>query len=315
MKTNLKKIITNSLFGFMLLFSCFYMYDFYKCLSGFIANGFREPLNMLPMILSFLLPVICFFYLFYDFYVKSVHRVAKIVISAIVILYAILCLVFIFMNIGLYASNNRFGVYDALPSIIVHFPYDMIIVHFGIIAAFVFNIVLEFIKGTKCEAFVGKLKNYGFFKLHIAEYIALCVLGIVVFVFFGSGITAIFTSFSNVFYNYRYIFLILWVLFIPITNLLFFVFKPERLSLPFKAKIAVISSGIGVNVLFGALLLIFELTYPDFIVHIGKPLFLIAFSVSLPIEMGVILGIMALGTIAMITKLIILLIKKRQDSI
>jgi hypothetical protein len=50
-------------------------------------------------------------------------------------------------------------------------------------------------------------------------------------------------------------------------------------------------------------------------VHIGKPLFLIAFSVSLPIEMGVILGIMALGTVIMITKLIILLVKKRQDSI
>jgi hypothetical protein len=312
MKTNLKGIIKNTLFGFMLLFSCFYMYDFYKCLSGFIANGFREPLTMLPMILSFLLPVACFFYLFYDFYVKSVHRVAKIVISAFIILYAILCLVFIFMNIGLYASNNRFGVYDALPSIIVHFPYDMIIVHFGIIALFVFNIVLEFINGTKCKSFVDSLKSYGFFKLHIAEYIALCILGIVVFVFSGSGVTAIFTSFSNAFYNYRYIFLLLWVLFIPMMNLLFLVFKPERLNLPFKAKIAIISSGIGINLLFGALLLIFERTYPDFIVHIGKPLFLIAFSVSLPIEMCVILGIMALGTILMITMLILTIVKNRK---
>lgn len=312
MKTNLKGIITNTLFGFMLLFSCFYMYDFYKCLSGFIANGFREPLTMLPMILSFLLPVACFFYLFYDFYVKSVHRVAKIVISAFIILYAILCLVFIFMNIGLYASNNRFGVYDALPSIIVHFPYDMIIVHFGIIALFVFNIVLEFINGTKCKSFVDSLKSYGFFKLHIAEFIALCVLGIVVFVFSGSGVTAIFTSFSNAFYNYRYIFLVLWVLFVPMMNLLFLVFKPERLNLPFKAKIAIILSGIGTNLLFGALLLIFELTYPDFIVHIGKPLFLIAFSVSLPIEMGVILGIMALGTVIMITRLILTIVKSRK---
>jgi hypothetical protein len=172
--------------------------------------------------------------------------------------------------------------------------------------------VLEFINGTKCKSFVDSLKKYGFFKLHIAEYIALCVLGIVVFVFSGSGVTAIFTSFSNAFYNYRYIFLVLWVLFVPMMNLLFLVFKPERLNLPFKAKIAIILSGIGINLLFGALLLVFERTYPDFIVHIGKPLFLIAFSVSLPIEMGVILGIMALGTVIMITRLILTIVKNRK---
>jgi hypothetical protein len=60
------------------------------------------------------------------------------------------------------------------------------------------------------------------------------------------------------------------------------------------------------------LFLLLELTYPDFIVHIGKPLFLIAFSVSLPIEPGVILGIMALGTHIAAIRMILLAAKRSE---
>ena len=105
-----------------LLFSCFYMYDFYKCLSGFIANGFREPLVMLPIILSFFLPVFSFLVFVYDFYVKALQRSVKICYSAFVIVYAIVDLILIFSNISLYASNNSLGAYNSLPSIFLHFP-------------------------------------------------------------------------------------------------------------------------------------------------------------------------------------------------
>ena len=141
MKNNIKNALIHTLSLVFLLFSCFYMYDFYKCLSGFIANGFREAGVMLPMIISFLLPVVCFLFYFYDFYVKSVPRVAKMIYSAVVILWGTANLGFIFINVSLYAANNRFGVYDALPSIIVHFPYDMIIVHTFLVILQVFNIV------------------------------------------------------------------------------------------------------------------------------------------------------------------------------
>ncbi len=310
MKTKLKNILLNIFTGVALLFACFFMYDFYKCLSGFIANGFREPNIMLPMVLSYLLPVICFLFYFYDFYIKSIHRVAKIVYSSLVILYGAVNLGFIFASIELYASNNRFGAYDALPSIIVHFPYDIIIIHLALIALQIFNIVLAAKPSLNVSAFKDELKMQGFFKLRIWEYLPLCVLAIVVFVFTGAGATAVFTAFSNAFYDFRYIFLLLWVLIIPMMNLLFLVFKPEKINMPKWAKITALGSGIGVNIIFGVLLLIFELTYPDFMVHIGKPLFLIAFSVSLPIEMGVIIGIMALGVVAMTIKLILTAIKR-----
>lgn len=307
MKT--KRIIVSSLSVIFLIFASFFMYDFYKCLSGFIANGFREPLVMLPMVISFLLPVLCFLFFFYDFYVKSIHRVAKIVICAFVIIYAAVCLALIFNNISLYVSNSSFGVYDALPSIIVHFPYDMIILHIALIILHAFLIVSAILNKSRPSKFIDILRQHGFFKLNIFEYIAFCVLAIVVFVFLGAGITGIFTALSNAFYDFRYIYLILWAIIVPIMNLLYLVFKPERTKLSFATKAWVLGAGIGVNLLFSVLLLIFELTYGDFIAHVGKPIFLIAFSVSLPIEMGVILGISALGTLFMVAKLIIMIVK------
>lgn len=311
MKNNVKNALIHTLTLVFLLFSCFYMYDFYKCLSGFIANGFREADVMLPMVLSFLLPVICFLFFFYDFYVKSVHRVAKIVYSAIVTLWGIVNLGFIFSNISLYASNNRFGVYDALPSIIVHFPYDMIIVHSLLIILQVFNIFCASKTDTPPAIFQKSLKIGEVFKLRIWEYLPFSVLAIVVFVFPGAAITATFTALSNAFYDFRYIFLLLWVGILPLMNLAYLVIKPEKLIKSKLATSLVLGAGILVNVIFALLLLVFELTYPDFIVHIGKPLFLIAFSVSLPIEMGVILGIQALGSVAMIIKLMLVLIKRK----
>lgn len=311
MKNNLKKPLIHTLSLVFLLFSCFYMYDFYKCLSGFIANGFREAGVMLPLVLSFLLPVICFLFYFYDFYVKSVHRVAKIVYSAIVLVWSIVNLGFIFRGLSLYLSNNRFGVYDALPSIIVHFPYDMIIVHSVLLILQVFNIFCAVKNDTPPAVFQSSLKNGEVFKLRIWEYLPFSVLAIVVFVFPGAAITATFTSLSNAFYDFRYIFLLLWVGILPLMNLAYLVIKPEKLIKSKLASSLTLGAGILINVIFALLLLVFELTYPDFMVHIGKPLFLIAFSVSLPIEMGVILGIQALGTAAMIIKFVLVLTKRK----
>ena len=288
------------------------MYDFYKCLSGFIANGFREPTVMLPMVLAYFLPVFCFLFYFYDFYVKNIHKVIRIAYSVFVILYAVANLIFIFKNFELYSSNHLFGAYDALPSIVIHFPYDVILIHAGLIILQIINIITAFLPGCFYSLVRENMKNCGTLKLCVAEYVFFSVLAIVVFVFMGSSIYAIFSSYKNAFYDFRYVFLILWVLIIPLMNLLYLVFKPEKRISKTCEKIAALGIGIGINVIFTSLLLIFEITYPDFMVHIGKPLFLIAFSVSLPIEMGVILGITLLGTLAMAVKLLLVLIQKKK---
>ena len=311
MKTNDKRAFTvKAVTCVLLLFSCFYMYDFYKCLSGFIANGFREPLVMLPMILAFFLPVFCFLFFFYDYFISAINPIIKAVYSVFVILYAAADLALIFMRLDLYASNHALGVYDALPSILLHFPYDMIIVLSALILLQVFNLAVGDRKNTKICAFLNENKCRGTFCVNVLEYILLCVLAIVVFVFTGSGIFAAFSAIDNAFYDFRYIFLLVWVAVIPMANLAMLLFKPQKTSLSKKSKLAFLGAIIAANLVFGALFWVLEITYPDFLVHIGKPLFLIAFSISLPIEPCIILGIMALGTLVFSARAVITAVKK-----
>ena len=312
MKTADKKpVIVRIATVVLLLFSCFYMYDFYKCLSGFIANGFREPQVMLPMILAFLLPVLCFFVFVYDFYVRPIHPVIKTAYSVLVALYAIADLIMIFGQIDLYASNNSLGVYDALPSIILHFPYDMIVVLSALLLLQIFGLVAGNCKTMRAGACIEALKQCGTLRVCLVEYLALCVLAIMVFVFTGASVCATFTAFGNALYDLRYVFLLVWVFAIPMGNLLMLVLKPERKMQKKGSKLTVLGVWMAVNVLFGLVFLAAELTYPDFLVHIGKPLFLIAFSVSLPIEPAIILGIMAIGTLVAALRTVIVILKKR----
>ena len=311
--TDKKALFVRSISGLLFLFSCFYMYDFYKTLSGFIANGFREPFVMLPIILAFFLPVFCFLFFFYDFYVRAINPVVKGIYSVFVALYAIADLVLIFRQIELYVSNNSLGVYDALPSIIVHFPYDMIVVLFALFALQIFNLIAN-IPSTRVGGFLDGLKSSGSLRICVLEYLLLCILAIVVFVFTGSAIYATFSAIENAFYDIRYIFLLLWVMLIPLGNLVLLTVKPEKMNISKRSKLLTLGIGICVNVIFALLFLIFELTYPDFLVHIGKPLFLIAFSISLPIEPGIILGIMAISSLVFLIRLILVAVKKEPSA-
>ena len=315
MKTNNSRlIISRAVSCVFLIFACFYMYDFYKCLSGFIANGFREPLVMLPMILAYLLPVVCFLFFFYDFFIRAPHPVARVVSSILVAIWAAVDMALIFSNIGLYVSNNSLGVYDTLPSIIVHFPYDMIAVLFCIFALQMFDLFVVGVKKTGVGARLDEFKCRGSVKVCIPEYIALSVIAIVVFVFTGAAICAAFTAYENAFYDVRYVFLVIWVMAVPMMNLLIMTLKPERKVSKKGIKLAILGGGIGINILFALLFVIFEFTYPDFLIHIGKPLFLIAFSVSIPIEPFAIFLIMLIGSISMAVRFIIAAIRVKKSA-
>ena len=189
----------------------------------------------------------------------------------------------------------------------MNFPYDMIAVHFALIALHALMIILVAAKRDEASG----VKQHGIFKLNLIEYVALCVFAILVFVFVGSSVFATFSSYENALYDAKFAFLVLWLFIIPLMNLVYLALKPERLIEKKGAKIAVFASGIVVNLIFGALLFIFEAVHPDFMVHIGKPLFLIAFSVSIPIEMAVIVAMMAIGSIVMSAKLITVLVKSK----
>lgn len=292
----------------LFVISSLFMFNFYKCFAGFVANGFREPLFMIPLFSSYLLPVCCFLFWFYDFYIKKTSKAAKIVFTSVVSLWATINLVLILMSLNVYMSNNLLGVYDTLYGIFFKFPYDGIIVNVFLIAMQ----VLRIIRITRPEGKVSKVweeyKQYGIFKLSIGEYLPLCLLAILAFAFLGDSLNSL-IAIENALYDIKYIYLVLWLL-IPAINLILLVVKPERIIKNKTAKIVFISVAILVNVIFALLLLIFELTSPDFIIHVGKPMFLITFSVSLPIEMLALLLIGVSLVVIFAVKLIRIIVKE-----
>ena len=78
-----------------------------------------------------------------------------------------------------------------------------------------------------------------------------------------------------------------------------------------KKKLASCHAHKIVNILFGLLLWLFETISPSFIVSIGKPLFPIAFSISFPVEMIILLAIEAVSIIINSVKLTHYLVKNK----
>lgn len=312
MKTNKAKEKSSVITTFTIVFTvlcCLFMFNFYKCLSGFVANQFREPLVMIALISTYLLPVICFLYYFYDFYVGNTNRVANIIFSSVALIWASFNLALIFNNISVFASNNKLGVYDTLFGIGIKFPYDGIAIGVFLCAMQILNIVLACVPSCKLALGKESFKQYGIFNLKIYEFLPLCLFSILGFAFAGDAVNAL-TAIENALYDPKYIYLILWTLFVPFGNLLALVIKPETRIKCKKGKIIVLSSLIAINVLFVLLLWIFEATSPGFMIHIGKPLFPITFSVSMPIEMITFLSLGLLSTIIYTAKLVYYSVKK-----
>ena len=287
---NKKNVIKNLVT--LLLFFCnaLFMNAFYKSLSGFIANNFNDSLMMITILISYIVPVVCFLFYFYNYYVRKINNKVNIVYSIIVILLAILTLVLISINFEVYAANNSLGVYQSIPSIIVMYPYDSIIVSILLILVQVYNLFTIFKPNHKLSILKDRNYNLNLVKLNVLEYSLISILAILALFTIGDFVCG-FNAIKNVFYDSKYIFLMLWVLIIPTGNLLSFVFKLEN---KFKSKLSkniYLSSLILINLLFGILLWIFEVIDPSFIVNVGKPLFPIAFSISFPVEMLVLLGI------------------------
>ena len=291
--------------------ACMCMYNFYKSLSGFIANGFREPRVMIPIISTFALPALCFCVFFYATYVRKMNKMATVIYAVLVVAVGVWNCVGLSMNAYLYGSNHRLGGYDTMLNLAFGFPYDGWIYTVVLLATQVVNLICAFKPQSKLA--LGKdgfLNKQGACSLGLVEYLLVCVLAILTFVFVGAAVRAI-GAFENALYDGKFIFLWLWVLFVPAMNLVYFVFKPEKRVQSKKAKVAFLGAGIGVNVLFGVLLWMFEVTNPSFMVHIAKPLFAIAFSVSLPIEMVGILGIMAISVVIFAVKLCLVLFRRK----
>ena len=231
-----KNLCIHILTGLLFFFSCLFMYDFYKCLSGFIANGFREPLVMIPIISTFALPALCFCVFFYAVYVRKMNKIATVIYAALVIAVGVWNCVGLSVNAYLYGSNHRLGGYDTLLNLAFGFPYDGWIYTVVLLAAQVVNLICVCKPQSKLA--LGKdgfFNKQGVCSLGLVEYLLVCVLAILVFVFVGAAVRAI-GAFENALYDGKFIFLWLWVLLVPAMNLAYLVFKPEKRVQSKKAK-------------------------------------------------------------------------------
>ena len=278
------------------LLSCIFMYNGYKSLSGYIANGFKDGMAMLTIILCFFTPVFSFLFFFYEHYIKKLNKIFNIIYSSVSFVIYTFILSQIFIHLDLYVSNNKLGAYETLLPIGLGFPYDGIIIYIVLMISQIYNIFATIYPKSK-YCIKESFTNYEIFNINSIEYLFLSFLAIFAFIFVGSFLIA-FKAIDNALYDPKYLYLMLFVL-IPMMNLLFFVIKPETKNY----KLLYIP--IIINILFGLLLLLFELIYPSFIVSIGKPLFPVTFSISLPIECLIILIIMLVSILIYALKIVL----------
>ena len=258
-------------------------------------------MSVFAIVLCYWISVFSYLFYFYDHHVKELNKTVRIIYSSVFLLLYLFTLTQVFIYIPLYVSNHKLGAYQTLLQISLGFPYDGIIICLILALVQIYNIFIAIKPESKYNA-KESFVNYDIIKTNVVEYIALSIIAILAFVFVGSFLIG-FKSIANALYDPKYLYLLLFVL-TPMMNLLYLVIKPENKN--YKSLFIPII----INVTLGLLLLIFELISPSFIVAVGKPLFPITFSISLPIECLIILGIMAISTIVYIMKIVFKITKK-----
>lgn len=302
---NLKHILTIIMFVCV----CLFTQGFYKATVTFVANKFLNGLFILTIVVSYLIPVICFYFYFCNYYVKKFHKVVTLVYSSVIIVLSVGALINIFQNIDVYVRNNLLGVYQTIPSPLFGFPFDCILVLSGLIVVQVLNIIAE----VKKESRIAKIKNQildsGRLNIHILEYIPYIILSVLACLFAGLFVCGL-SAIENVLYDVKYIYLLLWYL-VPCLSLVCIVLKFENKFKKEPNKLAHLLGLVGLNIVFLALYFVFEKIHPDFVVAIGKPLLPITFSVSMRIELFVMMGTQGLAALILLVKSALIIFKKK----
>lgn len=301
----------NLLTIFLFLCASLFMYNFYKCLSGFVANKFEEPLKMFTMIINYIIPVFAFLFFFYEYYIKKINKTVSLIYSITLICGSLFSLYGIIKYFKVFASNNELGVYGSLLGILIKFPFDGIVINILLIAVQIFNLITTFKPNHKYSYLKEQLYNHGYFKINLIEYLFYSILAILTFFTIGDFISGL-RLLPNIRYDGKIIFLLLWLLIIPLMNLISYVFKFENRINKISHKMTYLLSLIGINILFGLLFYLFESIDPNFIVSIGKPLFPITYSISFPIEIIALLLIQGISVIIGLAKIILINLKKNE---
>lgn len=295
----------------LLIIACMSMNNFYKMTVGLVASNFEWGVFRLSIMVSYFLPIVAFLLYFCNYYVKKFNKLANIISSFVISVISILTLIGVFTNIDVYMQNHSLGVYGAMPSLLGGFPIDAIIISVVLLISQGYNILLVIKPDSKLKVIKEQMYSLDCFKINIFEYLFLSIVALLVFFFTGdffSGLLMI----ENAIYDPKFIYILLWLLLASMGNMLVYVFKYENKLQTKKSKIIYLASVILINVLLVVLYVILGKAYPNYIPSIAKPLFPIAFSKSIPIEMMLLFGLQALAVVVFLVKVIIVLIKKEK---
>ena len=315
MKTNtflslnkVKNIITLVIF----ISVCLFMQNFYKITLGWVANNFEGGMLLPTISIAYFVPILCFFFYFFNYYVKRINKIVSAIYSIVIIGLSTFVLINIFNNISIYVSNNSLGVYQTLPSILFGFPYDGIIVHILLILIQVVNLISVIKPNHKIALLKEKFYSLDYLKIRIGDYVVLVVVTLLSCLFAGLFVCGL-SAFSNVFHDIKYLYLLVWYL-LPVINLVCIVFRVENDFQTDKGKIKYLAYFIIINIVFMASYFLFEIIHPNFIVQIGKPLLPITFSISMRIELMLLIGVQSVGILIYLIKLLLIILRKNEKN-
>ena len=267
----------------LFLITSILMYNSYKSLAGYIANGFKDGIKMLTMVLVYFVPVICFYFYFYDRYIKRMSKLTSLIYSSLIVLITIFNIVMLSIFMDVYIANAiDWNAYQAMIPIPFSFPTDAYVISILLLMKQVFNIIMLISKKLDVDKYKDVFSNYDLFRISPIYFSILVIVSILVMTFFGMGINGL-KALENIGYNPKYIFMLLLVIVLPLYDLVIAILLTKKKTIG-KAYIILIISLL-INVIFIGLTFVFEAIQNDFMINIGKPLFAITFAISIPIEM------------------------------
>lgn len=254
------------------------IYNLLKMATVYITSHYQNTIPVIGSVIMYLMPIV-----FYIFHIKrSKHKefskIGAIIYVSITSLLILTGLIMVLMSFNYFWNNNNNGNYvnfGFLP-----LPIDMIIYSVIMLLLNVSLIYKIFKNSEKLNYYYELFNAYDVISYKTFNIIFSIILLLISGCYFGMFFAS-FNSLKNVLINANYIFLIFAVL-VPFYNVIYFTYNYFK-NKTYKSNLIYTIITISLNFLFLFIFLILELTSPNFVVQVGKPLFLIDFALSIPV--------------------------------
>lgn len=284
LKNNLIIIILTLLVSF----TSFLAFNF---IVQIVIDDYNRTFLLLGIALIYLLPIIYLSFYIKEKYFSSLSKIGFIILTTITDLILIGGIILISLNFDYFLSQVNTGFLNST------FPIDLLIIMVITIILNIFSYLHIFNKLDLHKY----LTPTNFIKSNIFFILFQCIYLFFVLIFAGDALTYL-IAIRNITINpFGYLFLFFYCLTPLILSILYVVFKATNKKLPLIISIIL-------PLVMALLFILNEVLVPNFVVDVGKPLFLIDFALSEPLMM-VLLG--GLNLIPLVYSIVFLIIHKK----